>query len=439
MIPKFATILAYGGACVNQGSRAFFLIFTKEKNKFILTVYDLKASADYLEENRVKFAKRMDRFDTGIFVQLADIKAERMKKGLEVIDFSIGAPNIPPAQQILDVLLAEAAKKDNYVYAIQDHPQLLESVCAWYARRYGVTLNPGTEVVSLAGSQEGFTDIPMAVVDPGDIVLVPDPCYPAFVDGPKLAGAQIYFMPMTPENGYIIDLDAIPPEIAEKASLMIVNYPNNPTTAVAPPEFYRKVIAFAKKYDICVLADNAYSDLVFDGVYGGSFLEYEGAREVGIELNSLSKTYGLAGARIGFCLGNRELISRIKKIKSGDYGMFIPFQLAAAAAISGDQSLVTATREAYQARRDALCESFSAIGWNIPKSRATMFAWAQLPAGFTSSEAFCMELLSRAGVLVTPGASFGPSGEGHVRIALVRTREEMRRAAQLIDESGILK
>ena len=387
----------------------------------------------------MKFAKRMDRFDTGIFVQLAAIKAERLKKGREVIDFSIGAPNIPPSKQIIDVMLSETAKPENHVYAIQDHPQLLDTVAAWYARRYGVTLDPGSEIVSLAGSQEGFTDIPMAVVDPGDIVLVPDPCYPAFVDGPKLAGAQIFYMPMTPENGYIIDLDAIPEDIARKASLIIVNYPNNPTAAVAPPEFYHKLIAFARRYEICVLADNAYSDLVFDGRYGGSFLEYEGAREVGVEINSLSKTYGLAGARIGFCMGNRELIARIKKIKSGDYGMFIPFQLAAAAAISGDQSAVAATREAYQSRRDVLCREFFKIGWEIPKSRATMFAWAPLPAGYTDSAEFCKQLLARSGVLLTPGASFGPAGEGHVRIALVRSEEEMCRAARLIRESCILE
>lgn len=387
----------------------------------------------------MKFAKRMDRFDTGIFVQLAAIKAERLKKGREVIDFSIGAPNIPPSKQIIDVMLSETAKPENHVYAIQDHPQLLDTVAAWYTRRYGVTLDPGSEIVSLAGSQEGFTDIPMAVVDPGDIVLVPDPCYPAFVDGPKLAGAQIFYMPMTPENGYIIDLDAIPEDIARKASLIIVNYPNNPTAAVAPPEFYHKLIAFARRYEICVLADNAYSDLVFDGCYGGSFLEYEGAREVGVEINSLSKTYGLAGARIGFCMGNRELIARIKKIKSGDYGMFIPFQLAAAAAISGDQSAVAATREAYQSRRDVLCREFFKIGWEIPKSRATMFAWAPLPAGYTDSAEFCKQLLARSGVLLTPGTSFGPAGEGHVRIALVRSEEEMCRAARLIRESGILE
>ena len=387
----------------------------------------------------MKFAKRMDKFDTGIFVRLASIKAQRIADGGEVIDFSVGAPNIPPAQEIVDVLLRESAKRENYVYAIKDHPVLLDTVAEWYSRRYGVELDPQTEIVSLAGSQEGFTDIPMAVVDPGDVVLVPDPCYPAFVDGPKLAGAQIVYMPMTPENDYIIDLDAIAPETAEKASLMIVNYPNNPTTAVAPPEFYEKLIAFAKKYNICVLADNAYSDLVFDGVHGGSFLEYEGAREVGIEINSLSKTYGLAGARIGFCLGNREVISRVKKIKSGDYGMFIPFQLAAAAAISGDQSAVTATREAYQARRDVLCKAFAEIGWELPKSRSTMFIWAQLPAGYTDSAAFATELLQESGVLVTPGSSFGPSGEGHVRIALVRTEEEMLRAAELIDKSGFLK
>ena len=386
----------------------------------------------------MKFAKRMDRFDTGIFVQLATIKAGRLKKGLEVIDFSIGAPNIPPSAEIIDVVLSQAAKPENYVYAIKDHPQLLNAVAAWYARRYNVALDADSEIVSLAGSQEGFTDIPMAVVDPGDIVLVPDPCYPAFVDGPKLAGAQIYYMPMTPENGYIVDLDAIPEEIAQMASLIIINYPNNPTAAVAPPEFYRRLIAFARRYNIWVLADNAYSDLVFDGRYGGSFLEYEGAREVGVEINSLSKTYGLAGARIGFCMGNRALIERVKKIKSGDYGMFIPFQLAAAAAISGDQNAVSATREAYQSRRDVLCREFSRIGWEIPKSQATMFAWAQLPAGYTDSSAFCKRLLAEAGVLLTPGASFGPAGEGHVRIALVRSEDEMRRAACLIEESGML-
>lgn len=386
----------------------------------------------------MKFAKRMDRFDTGIFVQLAGIKAERLARGEEVIDFSVGAPNIPPAEEIIRVLTSEAEKPENYVYALRDHPHLLDTVAAWYGRRYSVALDPATEIVSLAGSQEGFNDIPMAVVDPGDYVLVPDPCYPAFVDGPKLAGAQIYYMPMTPENDYIIDLDAIPEEIAEKASLIIVNYPNNPTTAVAPPEFYEKLIAFAKKYNIWVLADNAYADLVFDGEYGGSFLEFEGARDVGVELNTLSKTYGLAGARIGFCLGNAELIARIKKIKSGDYGMFIPFQLAAAAAISGDQSVVAATRDAYQARRDILCDAFDAIGWKMPRSKATMFVWAQLPEGFTDSAEFCKQLLAETGVLVTPGASFGPSGEGHIRIALVRSEEEMRRAAELIRESGFL-
>ena len=387
----------------------------------------------------MKFAKRMDKFDTGIFVRLAAIKARLLAQGREVIDFSIGAPNIPPSREIIDVILRESDKPENYVYAINDHPQLLAAVSCWYRRRYGVELDPDSEIVSLAGSQEGFTDVPMAVVDPGDTVLVPDPCYPAFVDGPRLAGAQIHYMPMIPDNDYIIDLDAIDPRIAQKASLMIVNYPNNPTTAVAPPDFYRRLIDFAARYDICVLADNAYSDLVFDGVYGGSFLEYEGAREVGVEINSLSKTYGLAGARIGFCLGNREIISRVKKIKSSDYGMFIPFQLAAAAAIRGDQSAVAATRQAYQDRRDVLCRAFSEIGWSIPKSRSTMFVWARLPEGFTDSAAFSTRLLEESGVLVTPGSSFGPSGEGHVRVALVRSEDEMRRAAELIDRCGILK
>ena len=241
------------------------------------------------------------------------------------------------------------------------------------------------------------------------------------------------------ENGYIIDLDEIPEEIARRAKLIIVSYPNNPTTAVAPPEFYRKLIAFAKKYDIWVLHDNAYSELVFDGVYGGSFLAYEGAREVGVEFNSLSKTYGLAGARIGFCVGNRELVGKLAKLKSNtDYGMFIPFQKAAAAAITGDQSCVITTREAYEHRRNVLCDSLTAIGWPVNRSPSTMFVWAKIPEKFDDSETFAMELVRRAGVIVTPGSAFGPSGRDHVRLALVQDEDKIHEAVAAIRESGIL-
>lgn len=387
----------------------------------------------------MEFAKRMERLETGIFSKLAEIKANRLAEGKSVVDLSVGTPNIPPSETIVNTLLEAAADRGNYVYAISDLPELREAVATWYERRYGVTLDPMHEVISLLGSQEGLSHISLAVADEGDVVLVPDPCYPAFADGPRIAGAELYFMPQRPENGYIIDLDEIPEEIARRAKLIIVSYPNNPTTAVAPPEFYRKLIAFAKKYDIWVLHDNAYSELVFDGVYGGSFLAYEGAREVGVEFNSLSKTYGLAGARIGFCVGNRELVGKLAKLKSNtDYGMFIPFQKAAAAAITGDQSCVITTREAYEHRRNVLCDSLTAIGWPVNRSPSTMFVWAKIPEKFDDSETFAMELVRRAGVIVTPGSAFGPSGRDHVRLALVQDEDKIHEAVAAIRESGIL-
>ncbi len=275
----------------------------------------------------MEFAKRMDRFGEGIFSKLAEIKRQKLKRGEEVIDLSIGAPNIPPAAHITEALCKAAADPKNYVYAISDRNELLDAVSGWYMKRYGVALDPDREICSLLGSQEGLAHIALTMVDEGDIVLVPDPCYPVFGDGPQIAGANLYYMPQKKENGYIIRLDGIPEDVAEKAKLMVVSYPNNPTTAMAPDSFYEELIAFASKHDIIVLHDNAYSDLVFDGRTCGSFLRFPGAREVGVEFNSLSKTYGLAGARIGFCLGNEEVVSRIKLLKSNmDYGMFLPIQ-----------------------------------------------------------------------------------------------------------------
>ena len=246
-------------------------------------------------------------------------------------------------------------------------------------------------------------------------------------------------MPLKEENDYLIDFDAIDPEDAKKAKLMVVSYPNNPTAAAAPDWWYDKLVAFAKKYDIIVLHDNAYSELAFDGLHCGSFLAHEGAKEVGVEFNSLSKTYGLAGARIGFCIGNEKVVSMFSQLKSNlDYGMFIPVQAAAIAAITGDQACVETTREAYCKRRDILCDGLTAIGWPVKRSAATMFVWAKLPDGYTDSVAFSKLLLDKTGVLVTPGAAFGPSGEGHVRMALVQSDEEVLWAIDSIKKSGIL-
>ena len=326
----------------------------------------------------MKFANRMNRFGEGVFSRLAEMKRQRLEAGESVLDLSIGAPNIPPAKHILDVLCKEAADKNNYIYAINDQKDLLQAVSGWYERRYGVALDPDTEICSLLGSQEGLAHIAMSIVDEGDLVLVPDPCYPVFADGPRLAGAELYYMPQKKENGYVIRLSDIPEDVAQRAKFMIVSYPNNPTAVMAPDSFYEELVAFAKKYDITVLHDNAYSELVFDGKHCGSFLRFPGAKEVGVEFNSLSKTYGLAGARIGFCVGNPEVVKHLKLLKSNmDYGMFLPIQKAAVAAITGDQTCVETTRAAYEKRRDVLCDGLNAIGWKIPKPEATMFVWAR--------------------------------------------------------------
>lgn len=386
----------------------------------------------------MRFANRMDAFGTGIFSVLLQKKQEKEAQGVSVIDLSVGTPNIPPEERIRNVLSQAALDPKSYVYAIRDTSALQKAAAEWYRRRYGVELDPQTQVCSLMGSQEGLSHIALTVADPGDIVLVPDPCYPVFADGPRVAGARLSYMPLKKENDYLIDFSAIDPETARRAKLMMVSYPNNPTCAIAPPSFYRELIEFARTYDIMVLHDNAYSELTFDGVKGGSFLSYPGAMDVGVEFNSLSKTYGMAGARVGFCLGNREMVEKLKLLKSNmDYGMFLPVQQAAIEAITGDQSCVERTRKAYQRRRDALCRSFAQAGWTIDPPKATMFAWAAIPKTFSSSQAFALELLEKTGVLVTPGSGFGPSGEGYVRLALVQDEDVILEAAGRIAKSGL--
>ena len=388
----------------------------------------------------MQFAKRMNQFGEGIFTKLSEIKRKKLEKGEPVVDLSIGAPNIPPADHIIEALCTAALDKNNYTYAINDQNDLLEAVSYWYKKRYGVDLNPKTEVCSLLGSQEGLAHIALSIIDEGDLVLVPDPCYPVFADGPLLAGAKLYYMPQKKENGYIINLEDIPEDVAKEAKFMIVSYPNNPTTAMAPDEFYVDLVEFAKKYDIIVLHDNAYSELVFDGQQCGSFLAFPGAKDVGIEFNSLSKTYGLAGARIGFCVGNEEVVSRLKILKSNmDYGMFLPIQKAAISAITQNQDCVYETRKAYEKRRDILCNGFNEIGWNIQKPQGTMFVWSEIPNNYKKSEDFVIDMIEKAGVIITPGSAFGPLGEGYVRMALVQDEEELRKAIKAVDESGILK
>lgn len=386
----------------------------------------------------MKFANRMNQFGEGVFSRLAVMRKNRLAQGKEVYDLSIGAPNIPPTKRIMEVMAEAVMKPANYVYAINDTQQLLEAVAQWYKRRYDVELNPETEICSLLGSQDGLSHIALSILDPGDIMLVPDPCYPIFADGPRIAGAELYYMPLQKENDYVIQLQDIPEEIARKAKFMLVSYPNNPTAAMAPESFYHEVVAFAKKYDIIVLHDNAYSELVFDGQSCGSFLSIPGAMEVGVEFNSLSKTYGLAGARIGFCVGNKDVVGMLKTLKSNmDYGMFLPIQAAAVEALTGDQAVVAETRAAYEHRRDVLCDGLIEAGWHMEKPAGTMFVWAPIPDSYQDSESFVADLLDKTGVLVTPGSAFGPSGEGYVRMALVQSEDTMKKIVEAVAASGI--
>lgn len=384
----------------------------------------------------MKSAERMKYFRPSVFSRLDEEKRRLQEKGEKIIDFSIGSPDIAPAPHIMEALLKAAEDPANYRYAIHDLPRLQQAITDWYRRRYDVELDPCSEVITLQGSQEALANIALTLCDPGDIVLVPDPYYPIFAQGPKLAGADVRFMPMKEENDFLIRFDEISEEVAKKAVLMIVSYPNNPTGAVADDRFYTELIAFAKRWDIAVLHDNAYSELVFDGKRGKSFLSYPGAKDVGVELNSFSKTYGMAGARLGVCVGNRELITGYHRLKSNmDYGIFLPVQQAGIAALEADQNCVETTRKAYEHRRDLLVRRFGEAGWVIRPSAATMFVWARIPDAFADSEQFALSLLAECGIVVTPGTEFGAEGRRHVRIALVISDEQIEEAAQRLARS----
>ena len=384
----------------------------------------------------MKSAERMKYFRPSVFSRLDEEKRRLQEKGEKIIDFSIGSPDIAPAPHIMEALLKAAEDSANYRYAIHDLPRLQQAITDWYRRRYDVELDPCSEVITLQGSQEALANIALTLCDPGDIVLVPDPYYPIFAQGPKLAGADVRFMPMKEENDFLIRFDEIDEEVAKKAVLMIVSYPNNPTGAVADDRFYTELIAFAKRWDIAVLHDNAYSELVFDGKRGKSFLSYPGAKDVGVELNSFSKTYGMAGARLGVCVGNRELIAGYHRLKSNmDYGIFLPVQQAGIAALEADQNCVETTRKAYEHRRDLLVRRFGEAGWVIRPSAATMFVWARIPDAFADSEQFALSLLAECGIVVTPGTEFGAEGRRHVRIALVISDEQIEEAAQRLARS----
>jgi len=338
----------------------------------------------------------------------------------------------------MDALIKAASDPINYRYSLCDMKELLEAVADWYQNRYGVHLELD-EITSVHGTQEGVAHIAFPLCDPGDTVLVPDPGYPIFGFGAFLAGAHLVTIPLKAENDFLIDFDSIEGSVADSAKYMVVSYPSNPATATATPEFYERLVHFAKKHDLIVIHDNAYSELVFEGRPGMSFLAVPGAKDVGIEFNSLSKSYNLTGCRISFALGNTKIVERFKTLRTQiDYGMFYPIQYAAIAALRGPQDILARNRRGYLERRNALCGGLTKIGWDVPNSKATMFVWARLPKGYHDSVQFVLELMEKTGVIAVPGSSFGTNGEGYIRFALVVPPEQMERAVNKIAQSGIV-
>lgn len=381
----------------------------------------------------MQFSKRLDLFGDEVFAALNVKRREREAAGLPVYDLSVGTPDFRTPQHIIDALLASAQDPDNWKYSLHDKDELLAAVCDYYQGRFGVSGITPDMVTSCRGTQDGMQYVCEALADPGDIALIPDPCYPVFQAGTLLAGAKPYYYPLTAEHDFLPYVEGIPDDVANAAKYMVVSLPANPVGSVGTPEVYEQIIAFAKAHDLIVIHDNAYSDIVFDGPAGGSFLSYPGALEVGVEFLSLSKSFDVTGARLSFLVGRKDVVAAMKKLRGQvDFGMFYPEQDAAIAALRGPREMVEEQRMRYQQRRDALCDGLEAIGWDRPNAHGSMFVWARIPGGRTDSMAFAEELMEKSGVIVTPGASFGPSGEGYVRFALVMPPEQLREAVGAI-------
>ncbi|HJB81756.1 MAG TPA: aminotransferase class I/II-fold pyridoxal phosphate-dependent enzyme [Candidatus Mediterraneibacter intestinavium] len=387
----------------------------------------------------IHFSDMVNNIQPGIFGALNEKKEELLRAGRKVYNLSVGTPDFKPAPHVMKAMQEACGKAENYKYSLADLPELLEAVQYRYEKRFGVHVETD-EILSVYGSQEAMAHIGLTLCDPGDLILVPNPGYPMFEMSGIMAHAEIGYYTIEEKNGYLPDLESIPEDMLRRARYMIVSYPLNPVCVCAPDEFYERLIAFAKENNIVILHDNAYSDITFTESPGRSFLSFEGAKDVGVEFYSLSKSYNLTGARISFVVGNKEIIKKFRLLRSQiDYGIFYPVQLAAIAALTGPDDFIEEQRQEYGARNRALCGGLRRIGWNVPDSQGTMFVWAKIPEGYESSADFCMKLMERTGVIVTPGSAFGSNGEGYVRMALVVDEETISEIIQVLDESGIFR
>jgi LL-diaminopimelate aminotransferase len=383
----------------------------------------------------MELARRIDKLPPYLFAEISRKIAEKRAQGVDIVSFAVGDPDIPTPSHVIDALCEAARDPVNHRYPETDGlPDLRQAIARWYERRFGISLDPDTEVLPLIGSKEGIGHIALCFIDPGDLALVPDPGYPVYSVGTMFAGGDCYFMPLTEENDFLPDLEAIPEAVARRARLMWISYPNNPTGAVAELDFFERVVRFARKHDIAVCHDAPYTEVTFDGYRPLSFLEAAGAREVGVEFHSFSKSYNMTGWRIGMVVGNATMVDALMRVKSNlDSGIPQAIQRMAIAAFEGPQDCIAEHNAIYQRRRDRLVEALARMGLRVRPPKASLYIWARLPEGHTSSLEFAGRLLDDIGVVVTPGIGYGPHGEGYVRLSLTiadeRLEEGLRRLA----------
>ena len=376
----------------------------------------------------INTAKRMTSFSSSVFNEIATATKKKQQKGEHVFDFSIGSPDLAPPAFIKECISSLSLEDKQFRYSLTGIPEFHEAVASYYSNKHQVHIEPQTEAIQLMGSQDGLVHLPMALVNPGEYVLVPDPGYTAYETGISMADGIPYFMPLLKNNHFRPDFSSIPPEVAKKTALIFLNFPGNPIPVTATEDLFKEAIAFAKQYNIVIVHDFAYSEFYYTDEQPISFLSIPGSKEVGIEVNSLSKSFSMAGCRIAYAIGNQKIISALKQLKSNlDYGVFLPTQYAAIQALQKGSEFTANTRKIYRKRRDCLVEGLHRIGWKAEKPEAGMFVWAEIPDSRPSME-FAFDLLEKANVAVTPGIIFGPSGEGYVRMALVQNEQEIEEA-----------
>ena len=384
-------------------------------------------------------ANRVQALPPYVFARLDELKARAREQGLDLIDLGMGNPGGPTPQPVVEAAMKAMHNPDNHGYPpFEGTANFRKAITQWYHRRYGVNLDPNSEALPLLGSKEGLTHLALAYINPGDLVLSPNPAYPAHFRGPLIAGGEVYHLPLSAEQDWLIDLTTIPDTVAERAKVLFFNYPSNPTGATAPREFFEEIVAFARRYQILLVHDLCYAELAFDGYQPTSLLEIPGGKEIGVEFHTLSKTYNMAGWRVGFVVGNSDIIQGLRTLKTNlDYGLFAALQTAAETALNLPDTYLEEVQKRYRTRRDFLIDGLAELGWDVVKPKATMYVWVPCPPGMNSTD-FALSVLQQTGVVVTPGNAFGSCGEGYVRVSLIADCDRLGEALHRLKAANIV-